>query len=92
MTDHPSYITELITKHFFDCQTEEEEQKYQHWLAADPAHQSLVDYLSDSDRLRIHWKEYRAIDARASWEAIRARLPDSGLATYEEEPLPVIHP
>jgi hypothetical protein len=91
MTYNPSYIAELIAKHFIACLNEEEQVAFEQWLSADMENTRLVDYLLDKDRLGKGWEQYRSFNLRGSWEAIRARLPESGLPEYEDEPLPAIH-
>jgi transmembrane sensor len=89
MTDDPSYIADLLVKHLIGNLNKEEQQLFAHWLAADQRHPQLVKTLLDKDRLKKRFEEYRAIDSRGSWEAIRARLPDLNLPEYEYEPPPV---
>ena len=91
MTYNPSYIAELIAKHFIACLNKEEQVAFEHWLASDTENAQLVDYLLDKDRLRKGWEQYRSINLRGSWEAIRGRLPESGLTAYEGESSPAIH-
>jgi transmembrane sensor len=91
MTYNPSYIAELIAKHFIACLNKEEQVAFEHWLASDTENAQLVDYLLDKDRLRKGWEQYRSFNLRGSWEAIRGRLPESGLTAYEGESSPAIH-
>jgi hypothetical protein len=85
MTDNSSYIADLLVKSFIGNLSEEEQQLFDRWLAADEHHIRLVKALLDKERLRKHWEEYRATDGRRSWEGIRARLPELGLPEYEDE-------
>ena len=92
MTDNSSYIADLLVKSLIGNLSEEEQQLFDQWLAADEQHSRLVKALLDKERLKKRWEEYRATDGRGSWEAIRARLPELGLPEYEDEELPVGRP
>jgi transmembrane sensor len=90
MTYNPSYIADLLVKHLIGNLNEEEKQLFDHWLTADERHPQLVRTILDKDRLKRRFEEYRAIDSRGSWEAIRARLPDLQLPEYPNESSPPI--
>ena len=76
MIDDLSIIADLLIKHFIGILNKAEQQAFDRWLRADVRHPQLVRLLLDKDRLKKNFEAYRAIDNGASWEAIRARLPD----------------
>jgi hypothetical protein len=85
MTYNPSNIADLLIKSQIGNLNKEEQQILDHWLAEDPSHPSLMNALLDGERLRKYNEEYRPIDRRGIWDAIRASVPDGRLPAYVDK-------